>query len=329
MRPVRTIGLSGGALVVVVAGIGASAQALASRRDRIRYPPPGALVDIGGHRLHLHVAGERGSSPTTILEAGIGSFSSNWAWVRDELARNGQVLSYDRAGLGWSERGTGSLDAGSAANELHTAVRAADLPPPYVLAGHSYGGLVIRMFADKYRDEVVGMVLVDSSHPDQWVHIRASREGRTVALGNRLMALLARFGVLRILRAERSYIAGLPTREYAQMRAFLARPRVWSVAADALLAWRRLSRQQVNATRSLGDMPLAVLSVTEQDRYGEVLTRLQRELATLSSNCQHVTVSGATHYTLVSEQRHAAVVTAAIRAVVTSVRTGNPVPSFG
>jgi pimeloyl-ACP methyl ester carboxylesterase len=328
MTPARAVGLAAG-VVGGLAGVGALAQAIASRRDGDRYPPPGEYIDIGGHRLHLHVSGEQGSTPTTILEAGIGSFSSNWAWVRDELAGDGRVVTYDRAGLGWSERGTGSLDAGSAAAELHTALRAADLPPPYLLAGHSYGGLVIRMFADKYRDEVMGMVLVDSSHPDQWVHIKASREGRTVAMGNRLTALLARVGVLRILRAERSYISGLPAREYAQMRAFLARPHGWSVAADALLAWRRLSRNQVNATHSLGDLPLAVLSVTEQDKYSDVLTRLQSELASLSSNCQHVTVDGATHYTLVSEQRYAAVVIAAIRAVATAVRTGNPVPSFG
>ena len=327
MRTVGAIGLATG-FVGVLAGVGVSTQALASRRDRDRFPPPGQLIDIGGHRLHLVVAGEQGSAPTTILEAGIGSFSSNWAWVRGDLARHGQVVSYDRAGLGWSERGAGSLDAGAAAIELHTALAEADIRPPYILAGHSYGGLIIRMFADKYRDEVAGMVLVDSSHPDQWIHIKASRDGRTVALGNRLMALLARLGVWRVLRAERSFIAGLPAREYAEMRAFLARPQGWSVAAEALGAWRRASRQQVNATRSLGDLPLSVLSVTEQDRYSEVLTRLQRELATLSSNCQHVTVEGATHYTLVSEHRHAAVVTAAIRAVAASIRTGNAVAVF-
>jgi pimeloyl-ACP methyl ester carboxylesterase len=328
VKPIETIGLGAG-VVLATAGIGACGQALASRRDHDRYPPPGTLVDVGDHRLHVRVVGERGSSPTTILEAGIGSFSSNWAWVRDELARDGRVVSYDRAGLGWSERGAGSLDAGTAAEELHTALQAADIRPPYLLAGHSYGGLVMRMFADKYRDEAAGLVLVDSSHPDQWEHIKASRGGRTVALGNRTTALLARLGLIRLIHGERSFIAGLPPREYAEMRAYLARPQGWSVAADALLAWNRLSRHQVNATRSLGDLPLAVLSVTEQDKYADVLTRLQDELATLSSNCRHVTVEGATHYTLVSEQAHAAVVTAAVRAVAAAVRTGGPIPAFG
>jgi pimeloyl-ACP methyl ester carboxylesterase len=328
MKRVAVTGLVA-SLVLMPAGLGWWWQERTSRRDRARFPPPGQLVDVGDHRLHLNVTGEPTSSPTVLLEAGIGSFSSNWAWVRDELARDGRVVSYDRAGLGWSERGAGSLAAGTAAEELHTALREADVGPPYLLAGHSYGGLVTRMFTHQYRDEVVGIVLVDSSHPDQWAHITASRDGRTVALGNRMTAAVARFGLLRLFHAERSFIAGLPPREYAEMRAYLARPQGWSVAADALLAWSRVSRRQVNATRPLGDLPLAVLSVTEQDRYGEVLTRLQAELATLSSNCRHVTVEGATHYTLVSEQAHAAVVTAAVRAVAAAIRTNGPVPAFG
>ena len=326
MKPVRAFGVAAAGLAPPA--VGWWWQERASRRDRDRFPAPGELVDIGGHRLHVNVSGQPTSSPTVILEAGIGSFSSNWAWVRDELARDGRVVSYNRAGVGWSDRGTGSLDAGTAADELHTALQAAGVEPPYLLAGHSYGGLVIRMFTHKYREDVVGMVLVDSSHPDQWAHIKASRGGRTVALGNRVMASLARFGLFRLFHAERSFIAGLQPREYAEMRACLARPQGWSVAADTLLAWNRLSRHHVNATGSLNDLPLAVISVTEQDKYAEVLTQLQSELATLSSNCRHVTVQGATHYTLVSEQAHAAVVTAAIRAVMAAVRTGGPVPAF-
>jgi pimeloyl-ACP methyl ester carboxylesterase len=117
------------------------------------------------------VAGEQTTAPAVILEAGMASMSANWAWVRDDLARDGLVVSYDRAGLGWSDRGGGSMDAVTSAAELHTALEAAGIDPPYVLAGHSYGGLVVRMFADRHPDEVVGMVLADASHPDQWANI--------------------------------------------------------------------------------------------------------------------------------------------------------------
>jgi pimeloyl-ACP methyl ester carboxylesterase len=316
------------AAVTALAGVGAGGQAVASRRDRRRYPRPGRLVDVGGHCLHLVVAGERSAAPTVVLEAGMASMSSNWAWVRQELARDGRVISYDRAGLGWSDPGGGSKDAATSAVELHAALQATGIGPPYLLAGHSYGGLVVRMFTELYRTEVVGVVLVDSSHPDQWLRIPASHNGRTVALGNRITALMARFGLLRLFRAERPYIDGLPPREYAEMRAYLARPQGWSAGAAGLLAWGRLSRDQVNATRSLEDLPLVVLSVTEQDRYAEVLTRLQAELPQLSSNSRHVTVPGATHYTLVSQPGHAAVVSSAIRAVSTAAQYGRHVRMF-
>jgi len=314
--------------VLTLAATGASWQAIASRRDRRRFAPPGDLVDVGDHRLHLLVTGEPTDAPTVVLEAGMASMSANWAWVQRELAERFRVVSYDRAGLGWSDTGHGSRDAAASAGELHTALRAAGIGPPYVLAGHSYGGLVVRMFTDRYPDEVVGMVLVDSSHPDQWVNIPASRNGRTVAMGNRVTALLARFGVLRLLHAERPYIAGLPAHEYAEMRAYLARPQGWSAGADGLRAWDRWSRDQVNAARDLGNLPLVVLSVTEQDRYADVLTRLQADLVTLSSNSRHVTVAGATHYTLVSERRYAAAVSDAVRTLSTaalhSLTDGDP-----
>jgi pimeloyl-ACP methyl ester carboxylesterase len=313
------------AAAVAAAGAGASWQAIADRRDRRRFPAPGRLVDVGRHRLHLNVAGEATAGPTVVLEAGMASMSSNWAWVRDELARDCRVVSYDRAGLGWSEPGGGSADAATSATELHTALAAAGVGPPYVLAGHSYGGLVVRMFADRHPGEVAGLVLVDASHPDQWANIPASRDGRTVAAGNRATALLARLGLLRLFRAERSFIAGLPPREYAEMRAYLARPQGWSAGAAGLLAWGTQSRAQVNAARHLGSLPLVVLSVSEQNRYAEVLTRLQAELVPLSSNSRHVTVAGATHYTLVSQQHHAAVVVQAIRAVTAAARSGDPV----
>jgi pimeloyl-ACP methyl ester carboxylesterase len=309
-------------LLVVVAAVlavtiaGAVLQEVASRRDRRRFPPPGRLVDVGGHRLHLHVTGTAAVRPTVVLEAGMASMSANWAWVQADLERDGRVVSYDRAGLGWSERGTRPVDAGTSAEDLHAALRAADVPPPYVLAGHSYGGLVVRMFADRYPGEVVGLALVDSSHPDQWVHIPASRGGRTVAYGNWFTAVLAGLGIVRLLRLERPYIVGLPARAYAEMRAYLARPQGWAAGARGLDAWRLRSRSELDGAKALGDLPLVVISVTDQARYAEVLTRLQDELAALSSHARHITVAGATHYTLVSEREHAAVVSDAIRSLV-------------
>jgi pimeloyl-ACP methyl ester carboxylesterase len=266
--------------------------------------------------------GQDKPGPTVILEAGMGSFSSNWGWVQPAVAQRSRVVAYDRAGLGWSDLGTKPLDAAKSAHELHTLLQNAHIPGPYVLAGHSYGGLVNRMFADLYPDEVVGMVLVDSSHPEQWTNIPASKGGSTVAFANRVTALIARLGLMRLFNLEESFITGLPAQQYGEMKALLSIPRLWLVAADGIIAWRDLSREQVNGTKPLGDMPLFVLSVTEQAQFADALTKLQNELPALSSNSKHVTVEGATHYTLTSKQEYAQIVSDAILQVVEAARTG-------
>jgi pimeloyl-ACP methyl ester carboxylesterase len=194
-----------------------------------------------------------------------------------------------------------------------------------VLAGHSYGGLVARAFVDLYPDEVVGLVLVDASHPDQWLHIPLSMRGVVPGLANRVMAALAGVGLLRIVDVLTPQIAtGLPERQYAEMRAIIAQPRTSWTGAQTLAVWEALTRPRINAARSLGALPLAVVSVTEQPLVGEILTALQHELRGLSSNSVQITVSGATHEDLISRREHAEEVAWAIRAVVGAARGGTP-----
>jgi pimeloyl-ACP methyl ester carboxylesterase len=313
-------------IVVVVAGLLVAAacyESFATRRDQTRFPPTGQMVDAGGHRLQLLTMGE--GTPTVILDAGMVSFSSNWAWVQPEVAKATRVVAYDRAGLGWSDPGPPPRDAERSARELHVALGNAGMNGPYVLVGHSYGGLVMRAFADLYPDEAAGLVLVDASHPDQWANIPASRNGQTNATGQKVACWLARVGLFRVWTTEAETLAaGLPPRQYAEIKAFCMTPAALSVSSNALAVWDSMTRPQINQAKKLGDMPLVVLSVTEQALYAEVLTRLQNELPALSSNSQQITVQGATHENLVSRQEHAQVVTDAILRVVEAARTGKP-----
>jgi pimeloyl-ACP methyl ester carboxylesterase len=271
--------------------------------------------------------GQETGKPTVLLEAGIGSFSSNWAWVQTVLASSTRVVAYDRAGLGWSDPTSEPQDAQQSANDLHAALQKAGIPGPYVVAGHSYGGLVVRAFTDLYPHEVVGMVLVDASHPDQWATIPESRGGSTVALGNRITGILARLGIVRLFDLNASLITGLPDRPAAEMKAFLNRPQAWLTSSGVLSIWDQRIRPQINKANSLGDLPLAVLSVTEQALYSDILTELQAELPALSSNSLHWTVEGATHENLVAHREHALVVVEAILRVMEAAQTGKPLVS--
>ena len=314
----------GSAGVIGACGVaGALYQACAARRDAARYPAPGRMVDVGGHRLHLQVLGEARSGATVVLEAGLDSFSTNWHWVQSTLASSLRVVAYDRAGLGWSDDGSPPRDAHHSAADLHTALRRAGISSPYVLAGHSYGGLVVRAFADLYQDEVAGLVLVDASHPDQWLHIRMSMRGAVPGSANRVLAVLAGCGLLRVVDVLTPQVAtGLPEHQYAQMRAIITLPRSSWTGAQTLFAWDELTRPRINGARSLGDLPLAVVSVTDQPLVGQTLTALQNELPALSTNSVHRTVTGATHENLISKREHAEEVAAAIRDVVEAACSG-------
>jgi pimeloyl-ACP methyl ester carboxylesterase len=321
-------GLVGFVATVVALGIAGSAyQAIAARSDLAQYPPPGQFIELDGRRIHLLVKGQETGRPTVILEAGIGSFSSNWAWVQTELAASTRVVAYDRAGLGWSDPAPEPQDAQQSAADLHAALEEAGISGPYVVAGHSYGGLVVRAFADLYPQDVAGMVLVDASHPDQWAHILESRGGRTVAMGNRITGFLTRLGVVRLFGMNAGSTAGLPDQAAGEMKAFLDRPQAWSTSSGVLSIWEARTRPQINRARPLGDLPLAVLSVTEQALYSEVLTELQAELPALSSNSLHRTVEGATHENLVSQREHALIVVDTILQVMDAAQTGTPLTS--
>lgn len=138
-------------------------QAVGARADARNYPPPGELVSVGSHRLHLHCMGD--GSPTVVLEALSGGTSSYWAWVQPEVARTTRVCAYDRAGRGWSDPGVAPADLWGTVGNLHTLLQNAGIEGPYVMVGYSIGGLYARAFTHRYPDEVAALVLLDSAPP--------------------------------------------------------------------------------------------------------------------------------------------------------------------
>ena len=186
-------------LTLLGAALGIVYQALGTRRDGRVYLPPGRFVDLGSHRLHLLEAGR--GSPTILLEAGLMSTVLSWSELQRALAGSFRVVSYDRAGLGWSELGPMPRTADRIVDELHTLLERAAISPPYVLVGHSFGGLTMPLFAARFPDEVAGMVLVDPVAPAEWNppsehDLKLTRIGAKVC---RRAAILARVGIIRLV----------------------------------------------------------------------------------------------------------------------------------
>jgi pimeloyl-ACP methyl ester carboxylesterase len=279
--------------VLVLAAIGGAYETVRNATD----PAPAVLagsrlIDVGGHRLSIRCIGS--GSPTVVLEPGLGETASAMArWIAPEVARTTTVCGYDRAGHARSDDAVaGSADA---ARDLNVLLARARVPRPYVLAGHSLGGMFALSYAHRYPAQVAGVVLLDSMHPRQ--HNAFAGTDRFLAV----LPTLARTGVARLLADPKD---GKPTKQ----------------AAEFVRDVDDMPAQLGRAAKltSLRDRPLAVLTAGTDAEPG--WTGEQNDLAKLSTDSIHRTVARATHQSLIDDKRYAAQSSRAINDVVKAVQ---------
>ena len=315
-------------------------QAAGSARDQRRFPPPGRLVNIGGRRWHLVDAGL--GSPTVIFESGIAASSLNWTAIEAEVARFTRACTYDRAGLGWSDPATVPRVAAQLVDELHSLLEAAQVPAPYVLAGHSFGGLLVQAYAVAHPDQVAGLMLIDPLPASEWAHVSEDRL-RILRWGIRLSrrgALLARLGVVRmsltLLSGGRRWIPKLvarltsgraettlsrlvgevqkmPPEVWPMVQAHWCRPQAFLGMAEYFKALPE-SAQQAAALGDLPRIPVTILSAGNCTP-GQLAER--DAIAGQSPRGKHVVVLNSGHWIHLDQPE---VVLEAIRAMVEVVR---------
>jgi pimeloyl-ACP methyl ester carboxylesterase len=278
--------------VMTLAAVGCSYETLQLSSGGGAAPVAGdRLVDVDGHRLNIRCIGS--GSPTVVLEPGLGESASAVAqWIAPEVARTTRVCVYDRAGHGRSDVAPGA----DAARDLHVLLERAHVPGPYVLAGHSLGGMFVLSYAHRYPSQVGGVVLLDSMHPRQ-SNTAASDMGPVLDV----VPTVARTGLARLLFDPKDGEPATQARQFArdveQMPAELNR------AAQL---------------KTLGGRPLGVVTAGTGSQPG--WTQHQNDLATLSSHTFHRTVAGSTHQSLIDDPKDAAASSRAIRDVVVAVR---------
>lgn len=259
-------------------------EPLAEAADAKMYPPPGHLVDIGGYRLHLNCTGT--GSPTVVIDAGWGDWSTAWGLVQPQVAPTTRVCTYDRAGLGWSEAGPLPRTAAQYAKELHTLLQNAGISGPYVMVGHSLGGLPVRVFVHDYAAEIAGVVLIDSMTPQQFTpappEVQASPPSPSPPFS--LPAALARFGIVRLLARP----LGLAHPATPDAQAYYSRlVRTQNVQAyvsegEGMPA----AGAEAAAVKTFGALPLIVLTAKLNNTPG--WQAWQAELLQLSTNSRQV-----------------------------------------
>jgi pimeloyl-ACP methyl ester carboxylesterase len=305
------VALSG--FLIVAAVSGAMWQWLATRRELSSNPPPGRLVDVGGHRLHLWCTGA--GAPAVVLENGLGGSSADWGFVQPDVARFTHVCSYDRAGMGYSDPGPSPRTARRIASELAELVDRSGIGGPVVLVGASSGGFNVRIFASDRPDRVAGLVLVDASHEDQ------AHEIPPLA---RFVPLLSSVGALRLLGISFGLtLDSLPRSTQRFARATSFRAAGYQAAADEILHIRE-SAWEVRASRRKLTIPVVV--VTGARGADATWRDLQRDQVTLSERGCQIISEQSGHVVAIDQPK---VIVDAIRSIVEMIRGWNGFPLCG
>ncbi len=283
--------------------------------------PPGELVDIGGFKLHIHSTGEKNNKPTLVIEAGAGAPGEYYHWLSEGLKDSIRVVRYDRAGIGYSELGSTTSDPETAARELHKLLELAGESPPYIMAGHSYGGHYIRIFTQLYGDEVAAMVFLDSSHPEAGKRLHLPKEPWFVTPMYHIGAALGDLGVLHVYDRNFGPILwapGLPKEITHRMKNYTYNGKFIKgyLKRDGNKKWARRLKKLTLEASDFGSLPINVFSGTHQNdealiRFGvdpahfrAERVKMQEEIADLSSDSELFFLD-AGHVTIFTIKEHA------------------------
>jgi pimeloyl-ACP methyl ester carboxylesterase len=278
----------------------------------------GKTDDVGGHRLYLECTGT--GSPTVVLANGFAEHTPSWTWIAPQVAGDTRVCTYDRAGGGRSQPAAGPQDGVAVAADLHALLTKANVPGPYVLVGHSTGGTYALVYAARYPREVAGMVLLDSSSPQQFSLPAYPGVYDTFRRATVLFPSLSRLGLARPAFGGGS--TGLPAAARDQERTLAVSTNELRAQRDE---WSQLPTvfRQAQALTDFTARPLVVVTAGKGQDPG--WSAAQDNLAALSTNSAHRTITGATHEALLEDETFAAASAQGVADVVQAVRAGGAV----
>jgi pimeloyl-ACP methyl ester carboxylesterase len=329
-------------ILVALAAAGAFYQMVGAERHRRQFVPPGLLVDVGGHRLHAVCRGD--GTPVVVLESGIAASSLSWALVQPAVAKFTRVCAYDRAGLAWSDVPSCARTFTRIIDELAAVLAQMAPHGPYVLVGHSFGSFVVRAYAARHPERVVGIVLVDP--PTEWLTMTRQR-ARIIRGGihlSRVGAVLARLGVVRVCLAlltggapgaprrfvqifgptaaqtlERlvGEVRKLPPDVHPIVQAHWCQPKCFHAMADYLMSLER-DRMSMAALSLPRDVPVVVISSGAQP---PEQMAAQRALTESSLTSRHIIAARSGHWIQFDQPD---LIIDVIRQLVDSARGGEP-----
>lgn len=289
MKPKRRIGNLAATLLVLaitILAVSSFYNLIKNMQIAKKYPPPGQIVDVGGYKLHYYAIGENKGMPTILLESGSGTPSSfsDWRYIQPELAKLTRVISYDRAGYGWSDEAGNVRSSQQIVNDLHTMLAKAGEKGPYILVGHSFGGLNVQLFAKQYPSEVVGVVLLDSSLPNESPEVTSTK--LAISKFFRQTGLMRIMGDVGLLPVPKAVLSDDLSKQFLYKRFY---------NGDQLSELEQMEKEDFPQI-SLGNIPVTILSAREEEEEYTNWQVLQDSYLKISSRSKRMVVEDSSHF---------------------------------
>jgi pimeloyl-ACP methyl ester carboxylesterase len=198
-RKLKLLGLTLITIILLTLISGFFYEFISYKNVKSNYPPDGQMIDVGNREIHMNIKGTKTSLPPVVIETGTGNWSYDWSNVQKELSKHTQVITYDRAGYGWSEPPANGFSIDTTINDLSKILESSNIETPVILVGHSVGGIYSRLFADKYPEKVSGLVLVDSRN-EYFSEQAAKFNDKFFETQDQTMnRIFSKFGIVRLL----------------------------------------------------------------------------------------------------------------------------------
>ncbi|MGV7235542.1 MAG: alpha/beta fold hydrolase [Nitrosomonadaceae bacterium] len=293
------------ALILLVLIVGFIYEHITRLSSSKNFKPTGEFINVGDHQLHFVKKGIGG--PTVVFEAGAGPDGHlPWKYVQDEIAKNTTTISYDRAGILWSERGEDPKSLSAITSDLNNLLINANCPKPYIVVGHSFAGTGLRKFINDNKDDIAGIVFVDVRQPHfENAYSDELREAtQTPPLW--IMKAMSSFGVMRIMMSNYTY-PNTQVNDSINIIATKLNYRGIDASIDLVRNLESIDNES-SKYKSFDSIPLVVLTGTSANRYMEirdeelraeaieVWNEMQKDLLNLSTNSRQILASKSGHH---------------------------------
>ncbi len=302
--------------------------------------PPGQMVDLGGYKLHAIVRGQ--GTPTIVLESGLGGCALQFGPLQSALSAFALTVAYDRAGQAWSDPSPKPRTPANIAAELTTLLGELHIEPPYVWVGHSFGGLLARIYAARYPEETAAVVLIDSSDVHQYDSFPSmDKVASQNAAGIRLLKFLSRLGLGKQLTKMSlgKPLNWLPREELNMFLTVASQPKHHDTVLAEFSQHRCYFGPQSEVPQSLGDKPVSIItagnSVSGKAKFGNMTAdelnvqhqKWQKELLSISSQAEQIAIPGASHLSILMQPEYVGQTVDIIRRLVERVRNKERQPA--